>query len=388
MKLKDKIQQLQEQIDANHIDIIRQERSLVRIVRNVLKYGFSENKEKSIASVQALLVRLLWNRGTVAVVGSLGGLLTIYFLWDQNSTLKDQNYLIEEQNLALIKQFNVSVAAQYESILLASNSDQKQIALARLIDARRVIDSDYVEIDNYSELSLIKNNITKVRFKNINFRDIISTSLDSSTFTEVYAVGESFSFTKIRNTDVINSGFYFSRYNDIEFINSTIDDVVMMTKSRYVDSGRRETFPRPQLDDNVIEKLTVDKCKVKYLAISAENIDITISDSNIKYIRLRPSLNSDAVGGRIKLSSNRGIDAAGYIISIDNGVVFETTGNPEINIIDTYAKLAVLLKNIENDYLQESISRSMVSVLEWNELFRDLFEPYKDELSISNYYND
>ena len=374
----DKIELLEKKIHKAEVDILRQERGFIKIGQNFINHVFSSDKEKSLAVLHSLIVKLFWNRVAISALGGIGGLLTIYFLYQQNNIIIKQNELIEIQNTAIIRQFNSTVTAQYESLLL--NRDitvNKNKILTRFIESLRIQSgNDTVRLSGYSDITFDKNNLEKVIFEKMNFRQWVGTTINGSIFKECSLNGSCVT-TNITNSNIISLNISGADIMGLKIDSTNIQDLKLLT---FTDAKNKHS--------NSINKLSIVDSQIHSLSLSTNKISASISNSKIKYLKFlsKSPFNLDSIHGVIHFKDNVPLDERAYVINLSKNLKINKNNCDNITFIENINDLKEIFQSIEDENKSKTLQFELTSVIEWNDEIKNLFENYKYDLGIENYY--
>lgn len=107
-------------------DLRAQEHRISVIVKNIIDYGFDNSDEKRRNAVWISLIGYLLSRQTATII--VGGLSTfaacigIWLAWQANSLVKEQNKLIERQNIRLDQQTYLQESDRRSSLVFLMGS--------------------------------------------------------------------------------------------------------------------------------------------------------------------------------------------------------------------------------------------------------------------------
>ncbi len=98
--------------------LIRQEHRLIPLITNYIfrKSKWNKDDKRRNASTQAIIWRIFFSPPVIAIAaGGMFGILSIIFLWQQNTLIASQNDLFENQNKLISDQISQSEAARISS---------------------------------------------------------------------------------------------------------------------------------------------------------------------------------------------------------------------------------------------------------------------------------
>lgn len=181
--------------------LIEQEHRPTHILFNFFnRKKYSKNDQRRKATKKALVWRLLFSPTVIATTsGGTIAITTLFFLFWQNTLLRDQNNLIQDQNQFFRRQILSDDIKEFKAILNKSydNTNEDVIyAFKKYVQAIRQIDSTKkIRIANIKLIGAI--NDDSISFRNIDF---VNVDFRGSFFVNVDFSGSSFSLCSFEST--------------------------------------------------------------------------------------------------------------------------------------------------------------------------------------------
>jgi len=277
---------MSKELDDRLLDIeaklLEQEHRPIQVIGNFFNRNKWEKDDPRRSSVKkAIIWRLFFSPGVMAVAGGGIGILTLVALLWQNTLFKEQNQLIKTQNQSLIEQLSFDTRAHYEDKLLLNNASDKTIALSRYVQSLRDLSpKDPPVISGFGSLDAKDFIVEKVILRKSRFKQIATSEIGSSLLEEVSIADLSGSV--IKDSRLVKSYVAGDGKRPIQrnrFISCELDTFNI---SDFTYSGTSSNPPTPK----GILQLDLKNCTIGLTAIYSTNRieQLRVEDSKIRFL--------------------------------------------------------------------------------------------------------